>query len=473
MFHSQTLSHLVRIAISLVLLPLDNSILFLAVFLTCLSPFFRRLELLHRRTSILQDLQFRPKTVLVTGVDTAHGLRVARCWYNEGHRVVGADVTDTRFASGESMSRALVAYYRIPKAQYVSRLLEIVLREKVDIWIPCSRDASVVDDAMAKQAIESQTGCKCTILDTELAIQWGQLETFIPYLTERNLPVVENHQVQSRDSIHKILHRSPTKVYHIRKPTPPINAEAAIVLPKRTLSSTYTEVSQIQVSKDSPWLMQQHVRLGEFIAELLIVCGHVTAIMIRPASRDSIWGCSPLHEGLSAAIHRVVDSFASKSGSRVTAHLAVRLMVDEELTSNSVRYEVNIADCMQGAAATAHLLRDTPPQTLVDGYLAALSDGIPKVSANPFTSQDISRLPSVYEVIKSYDVRRVLPALYPLAQSIDWAVDEAGKLLVFWKNWRFSISDPLPWWWHTHVYWPLRELDLLFHSTKPADASQT
>lgn len=251
-FHSGTLSHLVHIAISLVLLPLDNSILFVAVFLTCLSPFSRRLETLHRRKKILQDLQFRPKTVLVTGVDTPHGLRVARCWYNEGHRVVGADVTDARFSSGESMSRAFVAYYRIPKAQYVSRLLDIVLREKVDIWIPCARDASVVDDAMAKQAIESQTSCKCTTLDTELAIQWGQLETFIPYLTERDLPVVENHQVQSRDSIHKILHRSPTKVYHMRKPTPPIKTEEAIVLPKRTLSSTYTEVSQIQVSQGQP-----------------------------------------------------------------------------------------------------------------------------------------------------------------------------------------------------------------------------
>lgn len=472
-FHSGTLSHLVRIAISLVLLPLDNSILFVAVFLTCLSPFFRRLETLHRRKKILQDLQFRPKTVLVTGVNTPHGLRVARCWYNEGHRVVGADITDARFSSGESMSRAFVAYYRIPKAQYVSRLLDIVLREKVDIWIPCARDASVVDDAMAKQAIESQTSCKCTTLDTELAIQWGQLETLIPYLTERDLPVVENHQVQSRDSIHKILHRSPTKVYHMRKPTPPIETEEAIVLPKRTLSSTYTEVSQIQVSKDSPWLMQQHVRLGEFIAELLIVCGHVTAIMIRPASRDSVWGCSPLHEGLSAAIHRVVDSFASKSGSRVTAHLAVRLMVDEELTSNSVRYEVNIADCTQDAAAVTHLLRDTPPHALVNGYLAALSeDGIPKASVNAFSSEKLSRLPSAYEIIKSYDVRKLLPALYPLAQGIDWAVDEASKLLVFWKNWRFSVADPLPWWWHTHVYWPLRELDLLLHSTKQADASR-
>lgn len=219
--------------------------------------------------------------------------------------------------------------------------------------------------------------------------------------------------------------------------------------------------------------MQQHVRLGEFIAELLIVCGHVTAIMIRPASRDSVWGCSPLHEGLSTAIHRVVDSFASKSGSRVTAHLAVRLMVDEELTSNSVRYEVNIADCTQGAAAVTHLLRDTPPHALVNGYLAALSeDGIPKASVNAFSSEKLSRLPSAYDIIKSYDVRKLLPALYPLAQGIDWAVDEASKLLVFWKNWRFSIADPLPWWWHTHVYWPLRELDLLLHSTKNADASR-
>ncbi|KAL4920709.1 hypothetical protein BDW62DRAFT_162647 [Aspergillus aurantiobrunneus] len=469
--------HLFRMVVSLALLPLDTSIFFVAAAVAYFLPSFLQLETLHRQ-EILRDVQFRPKTVLITGLDTPHGLRVARCWYNEGHRVVGADITDTRFASGESMSRALVGYYRIPKAQYASRLLDIVLREKVDIWIPCAQDASAVDDALAKQAIEGRTGCKCVTLDTELAIQWSRSETFVQYLTKQDLPVVENYQVQSRDSIHRILHRSPTKVYHIRKTAPAVNVEGAIVLPKRTLSSTYSKVSEIQISKDNPWLMQQHARLGELLAELLIINGYVNAIAIRPASQESAWGSSPLNEGLAAAIHQVMNSFASRGGPRVTGHLILRLMVDKQLTSNSVRYDVHIAGCTQGAAAIAHLLQNTHSQSLVNGYLAILSeDGISNTSMDVFTRPKASitripsRLPSVYKTIKSWDVRKVLPALYPVAQRIDWAVDEAGKLLMFWKNWRFSFTDPLPWWWHTHVSWPLREVELVLHS-KRIHASQ-
>ncbi|KAL4932944.1 uncharacterized protein BDV17DRAFT_143945 [Aspergillus undulatus] len=472
----QVLGQLFRIAISLLLLPLDNTILVVAVVLQCLSPFSPHPNRIRRE--LLRDLRFRPRTILVTGVDTPHGLRVARCWYNEGHRVVGADIIGSGYTSGESMSRALTAHYRIPKPQYVSRLLDIVLREKVDIWIPCSQYASVVDDSLAKQTIESRTSCKCITLDPQLSSQWGRPESFLQYLREKELPAVENHRVLSRDSIHKILHRSPTKTYHIRQTAPTVDVEKTIVLPKRTLSLTYLEVSEIQISKDSPWLMQQHARLGEFIVEILVIRGRITAIMIRPPNSEPAWGDSPLNEGLATTIHRVMDRFVSKGGPRLSGHLSVRLMVDEELISNSVRYEVRIAGCTQGAARITHLLQKTPSRALVYGYLAILLDqDVSKSSANALSpgtslSSRLTRPPSVYRAIKTLNVRRVLPALYRVAQNVDWALYEAGKLLIFWTNWRFSIIDPLPWWWHTHVYWPLTELDRILHSVQQAFVSQ-
>ncbi|KAL6236170.1 hypothetical protein BDW75DRAFT_207550 [Aspergillus navahoensis] len=462
------LGHLFRIVISLLFLPLDNLILFVTLAVGFLSSFFPH-SALCRRKGILQDVRFRPKTILITGLDTPHGLHIARCWYNAGHRVVGADVVEARFASGESLSRALVAHYHLPKSQYVSRLLEIVLREKVDIWIPCSQDTSVVDDGMAKQTIESRTNCRCVTLDPELASQWSRSESFVQYLVDHGHSIVENHEVRSRDSIHKILHRSPTKVYHIRKTTPAVNIGEIIVLPKRTLSSTYSEVSKIQVSEDSPWVMQQHARLGELNAEVLIILGHVAAIMICPASQGSDWGCSRIDEGLAAAAHQVADKLASEGGSRLSGHFLLRLMVDEQLHPNSVRYEVHIAGCTQGAAAIADLLLNIHPRTLVDGYLTILEDAL-KTSVDGFSRPHVrismlSRPLSIYQAIKSQGSRKAPTALYPVAQQIDWALDKAGKLMLFWMDWRFSIVDPLPWWWHTHVYWPLTELESILESS--------
>ncbi|KAL4746717.1 hypothetical protein BDW72DRAFT_184348 [Aspergillus terricola var. indicus] len=475
LFHRQLPGHLLRIIISLLFLPPNNLILFVTLAVRFLSLFFP-LSALRRRQSILRDVRFRPKTILVTGLNTPHGLHIARCWYNEGHRVVGADIAEARFASGESLSRTVVAHYRLSKSQYVSGLLDIVLREKVDIWIPCTQEVSVVDDGMAKQAIESRTNCRCVTLDPGLASQWSRSESFVQYLIDHGHPVVENHEVHSRDSIHKILHRSPTKVYHLRKAAPAVNTGEIIVLPKRTLSLTYSEVSKIQVSKGSPWIMQQHVRLGEFVAEVLIIHGHVAVIMVRSVSRGSDWGRSRLNEGLAAAAHQVVDKFASEGGSRVTGHFLMRLIVDEQLHLNSVRYEVYIAGCTQGAATIADLLQETPACTLVDRYLAILEDAL-KTSGNGITRSEVrlrmlSRPSSVYQAITNHDARKALTASYPIAKQIDWALDRAGNLMLFWTNWRFSIIDPLPWWWHIHVYWPLTELDLMLGFSKRALASQ-
>jgi hypothetical protein len=144
--------HLAHIAISGCQLPLDNAILLAS----CAGDFSARSSRDQRRQATLQNVHFYPKTILITGIDTPHGLSVARCWYYESHRVVGADVHDIPIRSGGSTSKALGVFYHIPESQYVSRLLDIVNREKADVWIPCSGQISVLEDAMAKQVLESR-----------------------------------------------------------------------------------------------------------------------------------------------------------------------------------------------------------------------------------------------------------------------------------------------------------------------------
>ncbi|KAI9374609.1 hypothetical protein BJX61DRAFT_532249 [Aspergillus egyptiacus] len=468
------LDPLLEVATSLALLPLNNTVLVATLVSDTSSSICSRPSPSNRRQALLRDVKFHPKTILVTGINTPHGLRVARCFYEEGHRVVGAEINDSYIASGESMSRALSIHYSVPKSQYVSDLLHIVQREKVDVWIPCSSETTIAVDSMAKQAIESRTSCRCVSLDPGLAMQWSRPESFTQYLIDNDLPFVERHQVQSRDSIHRILHRSPTKSYQIRR-LGPVGQEQPIVLPKSTMSLTYSQVSELQISKDSPWLMQQHTRLGEFIAELLVVRGHVTAISVHSASEESDWARSPLNDGLAAAIQKLMESLASKGGPRMAGHLNVRLMVDKELTTNSVRYVVHIASCTQGSAAISHLLQNTPPRSLVGAYLEILSDDSVAPNCSPeilhgcdgtSVSKPPFPKPSLYEAVKGYDVRKVLPALYPVAQRIDRALDEACELLVFWEDWRFSSTDPLPWWWNAHVTRPLRMIEQLMKRPK-------
>ena len=496
----QTLVHLLRVLVSVAFLPLDNTILVVVYLANYAGVLSSPAKALRRRRQALQDVHFYPKTILVSGVNTPHGLAVARSWYLHGHRVVGADVvTDDRPTptppSGESMSTALTVCYRIPQSQYVSRLLDIVQREKVDLWVPCSSETSAGDDAIAKEVLESRTPCKCIHLDPELARRFSNPDLFAQFLAEKDLPIVERHQVQSRDSIHRILHRSPSKVFRLRKSAAGSGTVRSdgndggdpLILPKRTLSLTYSQVSEVPISKDNPWVLQQQTRLGEFRAELLVVRGQVKAIRVLRSGGD-IHGQGPsrLDGGLATAIHKLMDQLATKGGPRMTTHLTVQLHVDEQFEANSVRYVVHIAGCTLGAFAVAHLLQDGSSTSLVTGYLSLLSpctttslcrEGGERSQDGKAPEQrqqdeeeeeevatiytEKTRRFSLYQMVRSYDVRRILPALYPACEHLDdWVHREADRLL-FWNSWRFSPFDPLPWWWHVHVQQPLEEVGSL------------
>lgn len=457
---SNTFWHVFRISISFALLFADNTILTISILLTRLQSLAGK----YRRKN--HDIQFYPKTVLITGIGTPHGLALARAWAAGGHHVVGADVADLDLPirSGGSMSRTLIAFYRVPKGHYISRILDIIHREKVDVWIPCSPKATAIEDATARQVIEGRTSCRCIAFDTDLATRLQHTDSFTQFLAERNLPVLERHQVHSRDSIHKILHRSPSKSYQIRRLGSSSN-EAALLLPKRTLSKTYSEVSEIQINQEFPWVLQQQSRLGEFYADILVIRGHVHAIKVRLAgTRTPHWGASPLDEALATAIHRLMQSFAVKGGHRMTGHLSIRLLVDEEFDQSSVRHTIHIADCIPGAVAVENLMRDAACP--VGGYLAVL--------APETTIQN----PANWAVVATLS-----PTTRPrstLGREADWAIDLLARAInlnlvrraktfieaeivpfIFWRDPLFSYQDPLPWWWHVHVYQPLRAVWLL------------
>jgi hypothetical protein len=461
--------HLLWIAVAFVLLPLDNAILLAVYVLGFLSRLLSGSCPGRQRNAALRNVHFYPKTVLVTGIDTPQGLAVARCFYYEGHRVVGSRITDSLIPSGESMSRTLAAFYRVSQPQCVSRLLDIIHREKVDIWMPCSDKATVMDDAMAKEVIESRTNCKCIHLDTELTDRFRRPESFVQYLVEKDLPVLETHHVQSRASIHRILHRSPTKVYQMRRAL--AGDSKVIVLPKRTLSQTYTEVSEIQISKDSPWMLQQQTRLGTYFAEMLVVRGFVEAIKIRPSDQQFGWGRSRLDEALAVAIRKLMEKFAMKGGPRLTGLLCVKLMVDEVFDTNSVRHVIHIASCTQGAAAVRHLLQDAscsiPAGCLT--VLDAQTNGMPTRLTEPTNAgirNLMSKAPSLgsrfHKALKTYECGRLVIVVSRAIQLLDRLIEEAAQL-VFWNNWRYSSLDPLPWWWDAHIYQPVRHFGMAFN----------
>ncbi|QGA14568.1 hypothetical protein EYB26_002223 [Talaromyces marneffei] len=461
----------VQIFVSLIFLPLDTSILLGPAILN----YFHLLhyQQRHNRRLLLQNPRFYPKTILITGINKARGLKLARQFHYGGHRVIGADVGISLIRSGGSMSNTIFAYYALSssKSLYVSNLIDIIHREKVDLWIPYSDNVTPIEDAMAKSAIESRTSCKCLHLNVDYVTLLGQNDSFIQHVRERGLPVIEKHNVQSRDSVHRILNRSPNKAYLIHKSSKGALRDA-VALPKSTPSQTYTEVSMIAISKDKPWVLKQRVRLGNYWADLVLVRGRVKAMQIRPLRPQlSIKDNPKMETGLYETIRRLMNDFAEKAGPRISGHLCIKIMVDEEITPNSVSYVVYIGICRQGSGAISGLLDNDPPSNLYSSYLEILSPEVnglvdSNLKTQVYTKSGHSRKWSDYSAalnqiyIPVSSVVRLAETLWMQTQKLRYSVMHVVPFADRLKM--LSVLDPLPWWWHYHISQPVNGIFSLF-----------
>ena len=167
---------------SILLLPLSTAILILSYATQVLVP----QNALRRR--IRRSPRFRPKTILVSGVGTPKGLRIARAFFETGHRVIGADFEPRGVPIHARFSKALSGFYRlrVPTAQsgatlYMRDLVSLVEKEDVDLWISCSEVISAIDDGQARELLEQRTNCQSMQVDAQTATYLDDQDEFIRY----------------------------------------------------------------------------------------------------------------------------------------------------------------------------------------------------------------------------------------------------------------------------------------------------
>ncbi len=170
------------ILLSIILLPLSTTILVLSYAARQFSS-----ENASRQHS-QRSPHFQSKTILVTGVGMAKGLRIARAFYQTGHRVIGADFEPNSIPVNGRFSKAITKFYRVSKpspqhgaAHYVRDLVYIVEKEDVELWVSCSGVASAVEDGQAMELLERKTNCKSIQFDVKTTETLHEKDSFIEY----------------------------------------------------------------------------------------------------------------------------------------------------------------------------------------------------------------------------------------------------------------------------------------------------
>ena len=457
------------ILVSLFFLPLDTFVLLVSYAL----GFFKKLGV--RRAPI-----FPPKTVLVTGVGMSKGLALARMFYQAGHRVIGADFEPYGVPVCGRFSRALSRYYALPKpgerdgsAIYIKELLRVVRNENVNLWVSCSGVASAVEDGEAMQAIERISDCKAIQFDVKTTATLHEKHSFIQHTKSLGLPAPETYNVTSRDAVHKVLHKPAAKKY-IMKSVGVDDASRGnmTLLPRRTLSQTYNHVSEIPISRQKPWVLQQYIQGKEYCTHALVVKGEVKAFVACPSLELLMqYEVLPSESALSRAMLKFTQEFVARSGDGMTGHLSFDFLVEETITEHGLQSTLYPIEC-NPRAHTAVLLFNSQSTELAESYISLLD-----YNATNGISGHQERLVTPKRPAKYYWVGHdlVTLVLYPLLQFLIGRMSRSDFLrgcytfaehLLFWKDGTFELWDPLPWWWLYHVYWPGQFLACIMQKKK-------
>ena len=451
------------ILISLFFLPLDTFIILLL---------YGARPLLHHdagRQRARRSPAFRPKIVLVTGVGMSKGLTLARMFYEAGHTVIGADFEPYAIPVCGRFSRALKRFYKLPvvqgsggSAHYAQKLLDVVRREKVDIWVSCSGVASAVEDGLAKEVIERQSDCRCIQFDMQTTSILHEKDAFIEQTKQLQLPTPETHNVTSRTAVHKVLNHTEKKKKYILKSVGVDDANRGnmTILPRRTMSETYHHVANVPISPQKPWVLQQYVQGKEYCTHALIVNGHVKAFVACP-SLDVLMHYEALSadSALSRAMLKFTEAFVGRSGGCMTGHLSFDFLVDEIATERGAEMVLQPIEC-NPRAHTAVVLFEGKSEEMAQVYMGAL-----KPQVNGVTEEHESDIVIPAGTPKYYWIGHDIVALvlYPLFLVFMRRMTVAAYLhscvtffehLLFWRDGTFETWDPLPWWSLYHIYWP-------------------
>lgn len=103
-------------------------------------------------------------TILVSGGRTSKALVHVRQFSRAGHRVILVEEESHWFCASR-YSNCVERFYTLPdplqsQVQYTASLLRIVLKERVDIFVPCCGVATTICDGIAKAELEKH----CTVL---------------------------------------------------------------------------------------------------------------------------------------------------------------------------------------------------------------------------------------------------------------------------------------------------------------------
>ncbi|MCJ0891570.1 ATP-grasp enzyme [Rhodococcus sp. ARC_M5] len=205
-----------------------------------------------------------PRTVLISGGKMTKALQLARSFHLAGHRVVLVESAKYRF-TGHRFSRAVDRFHCIPEpteSGYARALLDVVLREGVDVFVPVASPAASIHDADARALLDPH--CEVIHGDGDTVRMLDDKSRFSEHAAALGLRVPDWQRITDVQQIEKF-DFPPGREYILKRISyNPVGRMDLTRLTRETPAENLRFAQGLGISEDDPWILQQFVPGQEY-----------------------------------------------------------------------------------------------------------------------------------------------------------------------------------------------------------------
>ncbi len=205
------------------------------------------------------------KTVLISGGKMTKALQLARSFHAAGHRVVLVE-SEKYWVTAHRFSRAVDRFHTVPSPGspgYVDALIDVVVRERVDVYVPvCSPVASRFDsEAMPRLA----PFCEVVHVGPETIADLDDKDAFARAAASLGLRVPKSVRVTDPTDVLDFDFASERRPYILKSIAyDSIRRLDLTRLPRPTRAETEAFVRSLPISPSNPWVMQEFIAGTEY-----------------------------------------------------------------------------------------------------------------------------------------------------------------------------------------------------------------
>ena len=218
------------------------------------------------------------KNILLTGAKMSKCLQLARLFKAAGHKVFLLE-TDEYWLSGNRFSNTITGFYTVPSPKkdwqgYCEKLLEIVKRENIDIFIPVSAAVLTYYESSVKSVLAEY--CEVLHFDLEITEMLDNKFTFIEKAKSFGLTVPKSFLITNPEQVLNFDFAADGSQYILKSiPYDSVRRLNMTKLPMDSIQEMEEFVKELPITPEKPWIMQEFVKGKEYCTHSTVRKGKI------------------------------------------------------------------------------------------------------------------------------------------------------------------------------------------------------